>query len=132
MIRRAAIESDQNLNDIYLSTIAIFFLGTPHRGSQMGDLGEVVRRVVSAVGFSTNDQSIRNLQINSSDLEIIHEGFISLYERPGRHFEVCTFQEAQGMTGVNYGKLDRKVSSNLPFLAFPLTIFTDNFHSKGC
>lgn len=113
VIRRAAIEPDKNLNDIYLSTIAIFFLGTPHRGSQMGELGEVVRRIVSAVGFSTNDQSIRNLQINSSDLEIIHEGFISLYERPDRHFEVCTFQEAQGMTGVSYGKLDHKVVENI-------------------
>ncbi|KAF7953256.1 hypothetical protein EAE96_006468 [Botrytis aclada] len=113
VIRRAAIEPDKNLNDIYLSTLAFFFLGTPHRDSQMGELGEVVRRIVSAVGFSTNDQSIRNLQFNSSDLEIIHEGFISLYERPDRHFEVCTFQEAQGMTGVNYGKLDRKVVENI-------------------
>ncbi|KAF7883631.1 uncharacterized protein EAF02_005551 [Botrytis sinoallii] len=113
VIRRAAIEPYENLNDIYLSTIAISFLGTPHRGSQMGELGEVVRRIVSAVGFSTNDQSIRNLKINSSDLEIIHEGFISLYDRPNRHFEVCTFQGAQGMTGVNYGKFDHKVVENI-------------------
>lgn len=122
MIRRAAIEPDKSLNDIYLSTIAVFFLGTPHHGSQMGELGEVVRRNVSAVGFSTNDQSIRNFQINSSDLQIIHEGFISLYERPDRHFEACTFQEAQGMTGMSYGLLDNKAGSGLFFLIFSLII----------
>ncbi|ATZ56925.1 hypothetical protein BCIN_14g01320 [Botrytis cinerea B05.10] len=122
VIRRAAIEPDKSLNDINLSTIAVFFLGTPHHGSQMGELGEVVRRNVSAVGFSTNDQSIRNFQINSSDLQIIHEGFISLYERPDRHFEACTFQEAQGMTGMSYGLLDNKAGSGLFFLIFSLII----------
>lgn len=122
MIRRAAIKPDKSLNDIYLSTIAVFFLAIPHRGSQMGELGEVVRRIVSAVVLSTNDQSIRNLQINSSDLQSIHEGFVSLYERPDRHFEVCTFQEAQGMTGMSYGLFDNKVGSGLSFLVFSLII----------
>ncbi|KAF7877669.1 hypothetical protein EAF04_001340 [Stromatinia cepivora] len=104
----------------YDSVVTKFFGGPTNKNNMLAHAKDLLyvlgnKRldcIVSAAGFSTNDQSIRNLQINSSDLEIIYEEFISLYERPGRHFEVCTFQEAQGLTGVSYVKFDHKVVEN--------------------
>jgi ankyrin repeat domain-containing protein 50 len=36
---------------------------------------------------------------------------MKLYERRDRHFQVLTFQEAKGMMGISYLKLNEKVSS---------------------
>jgi hypothetical protein len=87
------------------------FLGTPHRGSTMAEMGEMVRRLTAASGFSTSDSNIRALHINSSELGVIHEGFMKLYQRNPRPFEVSTFQEAQGLTRVSYLGLGEKVGS---------------------
>jgi hypothetical protein len=67
---------EPTLLDIYTSTEAILFLGSPHRGSGKAEIAEVVRKIVSVSGFYTTDQNIRTLQVNSTELELIHE----LYE----------------------------------------------------
>lgn len=71
----------------------------------------MLRRLASASGFSTSDRNIRALHIDSAELEIIHEGFMKLYQRSPRPFEVCTFQESQGLTGVSHLGLGEKVST---------------------
>jgi hypothetical protein len=113
VLRRANTEKDVgalSLYRIYISTTAVMFLGTPHRGSSWVELGNTVRRLVSAAGFDTSDQNLRALRIDGAELDICQEGFMQLYEQ--RRFEVRTFQEAQGMTGLGFFKFNGKVSPN--------------------
>ena len=107
---RAATDSNTALLDIYTSTEGVLFLGTPHRGSNKAGIAEVVRKIVSVSGFDTTDQNIRALQVDSTELELIHELFMKLYDRQDRHFKVFTFQEAKGVTGISYLKLNERVS----------------------
>ena len=107
---RAAREAEPSFSDIYISTEAIIFLGTPHRGSDKARIAEVVRKIVSVSGFDTADNNLRALQVNSTELEMIHEHFMNLYEQKDRHFKVLTFQEARGVTAINYLKLNDRVS----------------------
>ncbi|PMD21888.1 hypothetical protein NA56DRAFT_645131 [Hyaloscypha hepaticicola] len=113
VLRRADNEQDQALFDVFTSTRAILFLGTPHRGSSMAETGEMVRRLAGVSGFSTSDGNIRALHINSSELEVIHEGFMKLYQRNPRPFEVSTFKEAQGLSRVSYLGLGEKVVNDV-------------------
>lgn len=109
VLRRAATEADPALLDIYTSVEAIIFLGTPHRGSSKAGIAEVVRKIVSVSGFDTTDQNIRALQINSAELELIHELFMKLYDQKDRRFQVLTFQEAKGVVGISYLKMNERV-----------------------
>ena len=95
--------------NIYTSTEGILFLGTPHRGSNKAGIAEVVRKIVSVSGFDTTDQNIRALRVDSAELEFIHELFMKLYDQKDRHFKVLTFQEAKGVAGVSYLKLNERV-----------------------
>lgn len=96
--------------DIYLSTHAIKFLGTPHRGNASADWGELGRKVASAVGVDTNTRLIKSLSKSSGELDIMCEEFSVLLRQPGKIIRIHTFQEAQGM-----GKAG-KVGSLLFFL----------------
>ena len=84
--------------DIYQSTNAVVFLGTPHRGSPIATVGNTIARIVHAAGFDTEDKNIRALRFESPELERCQEEFSSLW-RSGR-FAVKTFQEELGMAGV--------------------------------
>lgn len=112
MIRRAAADDDPAQLDIFKSTEAILFLGTPHRGSSKAGLAEVVRKVVSVSGFDNSDVNIRALHINSTEFELLHELFMKLYGRRDTEFKVLTFQEAKGVVGTSYLKMNEKVNNN--------------------
>lgn len=107
----ASAERDVALLDICSSTTAILFLGTPHRGSQMAELGITLKRIATVAGFDTSDKNLRALRMDSAELEVSHEGFMPLYEQ--HRFAIRTFQEAQGMTGVGLFKFNEKVSREL-------------------
>jgi ankyrin repeat domain-containing protein 50 len=81
----------------------------------------MVRRIVSVSGFDTTNQNIRALKIDSTELELIHELFMKLYDQKDRRFEIFTFQEAKGVTGVSYMKLNKRVSSSARVSFLPLT-----------
>lgn len=107
MLLRASESEGERDKDIYLSTKAILFLGTPHRGGNLTDWGETARRIVSTTGFDTSHQNIRDLAINSPMLEDCRERFFKLHNR--RKFEICTFQEGRGMKGTTLLGLNQKV-----------------------
>lgn len=110
MCHAESSNKDPLLFDIYSSTEAIFFLGTPHRGSNQADTAEIIRRIVSASGFDASDQNIRALQVNSAELERIHVYFMKLYEQQDQYpLKVVTFQEGKGFTGINYLGLNKRV-----------------------
>jgi len=117
VLSRAAADTNQESQDIYRSTEAVFFLGTPHGGSDQAALGEVVRRIVSVSGFDTTDRNILALQVDSSELERIQESFLRICGRG--EFQVFTFLESKGVTGINYLGLNKKACFKL-------------FHSNGC
>ena len=113
VLRRAATEADHSLLDIYNSTEGVIFLGTPHRGTSKTEIAEVARKIVSVSGFDTTDQNIRALQINSAELELIHELFMKVYDQKDCRFKVLTFQEAKGVVGISYLKFNELVSRPL-------------------
>jgi hypothetical protein len=107
MLLRASRSDDKSYEDIFKSTCAVFFLGTPHSGSPHAQLGETIRRVVQAVGFDTAHQNLALLGPDNALLEQCREEFHILYKRGG--FEVYTFQEARGMKGIGFAQLNYKV-----------------------
>ncbi|KAH8759106.1 hypothetical protein F5882DRAFT_444194 [Hyaloscypha sp. PMI_1271] len=101
------------------SAIATLFLGTPHRGSTYADMGETVRCVASIAGFDTASQNIQTLEVDGALLENCDERFQKLCERLKRHYEVHTFQEAQGMKATQMLGLNEKVVQDFSS-SFPL------------
>lgn len=116
-----AIDSElERERDVYESTKAILFLGTPHRGCDSVGLAEISRRIVSAGGFDTNHQNIAALAVDSQILEEYHERFLKLHNR--KNFEIRTFQEALGMKGTSFANLNKKVQRENLGLIFALTL----------
>jgi hypothetical protein len=108
----SSLERDNELSSVYRFTLAILFLGTPHRGSDLSQAGVILERILRVAGFDTNTQTIRTLLRSSTDLTVCQENFLRLYEDPRRHFCVRTFQEAKGLTGVNFLNLSNQVCND--------------------
>jgi hypothetical protein len=109
MLRRSENSFEDSVRNIVESTRAVVFLGTPHRGSaEMAALGDVVRKVAGTIiRADTNSTILRALGLDSPELELCRESFISqwrIYD-----FRVKTFQEAFGISGLNLGPFNGKV-----------------------
>lgn len=102
--------------NIYTSMRAVLFLGTPHRGSSKVDIGDLARRIAAVSGFDTNEKNLRALQIDSTELQMVHESFMHVYQRVDCPFKVLTFQESKGIAGINYLKLNELVSITSNFV----------------
>jgi hypothetical protein len=98
VLRRSGNDEDKSIHDIFESTCAVFFLGTPHRGSNFATLGNTIRQIVTAVGFDTNEKNIKALQFDSFELELSREEFAKQWRQGS--FQVRTFQESRGIVGV--------------------------------
>ena len=96
---------------VYLSTRALFFLGTPHRGSDWTGWGEMARGL-AGVMFDTNPTLIKHLRVNGEPLMQLEKHFGSLIYR--RTFWVYTFIEAKGFKPLPF--LNSKVVSARPGL----------------
>ena len=90
---------------VYLSTRALFFLGTPHRGSDWTGWGEIARTIAGVI-FDTNPSLIKHLKVNGEPLMQLEKNFGSLVYR--RTFWVYTFTEAKGFKPLPF--LNSKVS----------------------
>ncbi|KAF5693138.1 hypothetical protein FDENT_2280 [Fusarium denticulatum] len=90
------------------STAAIVFLGTPHRGSpKLAAIGDWARSMVSSLRFQTTSTILDTLGLKTTDLERTHEAFCRLWNT--YDFQVKTFQESLGLTGIGLGVLGDKV-----------------------
>lgn len=107
MLLRAKDVDVKGSNDLVDSTKAILFLGTPHMGSHLANTGDVLRAIVAATGFDTANQNLEVLKAGGMMLEQIRERFYGLHRRQG--FEVYTFEEELGMTGIGFAKFGNKV-----------------------
>lgn len=103
----AETSGESDLMDVVISTKAVVFLGTPHRGSSdMANVGEVARRVASALMIDTNPAILDSLGLRNSDLERSQDAFSRLWA--GYDFTVKTFQEGLAVTGIGIGLLNEK------------------------
>jgi hypothetical protein len=107
MLLEANIDDTKSSKDVLESTKAVLFLGTPHAGSSFADMGDTLRRIVNAVGFGTANQNLRDLKPESAMLEQCRKHFQSLHK--SRNFDIYTFQEELGMTGIGIAAADDKV-----------------------
>lgn len=116
VLRRSEMTREDSVQNVFQSTIGVVFMGTPHRGSDVASVGDMVRRVAQTVlRMDTNPQIIRALGLDGPELELCHETFIDQWQRS--EFQVKTFQEAKPLTGIKVGFLGGKVShSPLPQL----------------
>ncbi|KAF5629199.1 hypothetical protein F25303_10238 [Fusarium sp. NRRL 25303] len=90
------------------STAAVVFLGTPHRGSpELSAIGEWARSLLSSLKFQTTSTILNTLGLKTTDLERAHEAFYRLWYE--YDFQVKTFQESFGLTGIDLGVLGNKV-----------------------
>ncbi|SCO88743.1 uncharacterized protein FRV6_12870 [Fusarium oxysporum] len=90
------------------STAAVVFLGTPHRGSpELSAIGEWARSMLSSLKFQTTSTILDSLGLKTTDLERAHEAFCRLWHQ--YDFQVKTFQESFGLTGIDLGVLGNKV-----------------------
>ncbi|KAK4225059.1 hypothetical protein QBC38DRAFT_445882 [Podospora fimiseda] len=91
-----------------VSTAAVVFLGTPHRGSpDFVNMGELMRSIISALFVGTSSCNLHALGLRTTGLERAQEAFSQVWHT--YNFTVKTFQEGLGLTGINLGMLGNKV-----------------------
>jgi Putative serine esterase (DUF676) len=104
----------RHLKDVYKSTFAIIFFGTPHRGSADAGWGGILRQIASAAQFDTTKTILSDLDPSSGSakLDELSEAFSDMLDEQG--FRVYSFQESQGKAGVK--PLRQQVSDSTDML----------------
>lgn len=97
-----AIAEHKDFRDIYYSTFAIMFFGTPHRGSDYADLGSLAKKIAIATGFDATDKILQNLKPNAEYVQMLREEFNKMLVDPEANIFLDTFQEGKGYKGM-YG-----------------------------
>jgi hypothetical protein len=96
MLRRSkeASYADEDLKDIYRSTYAIMFFGTPHRGSDYANLGLLAKNIAITMGFDANTSLLKDLKPNQEYPTVLRESFSKMLLEDV--FYIDTFQESLG------------------------------------
>lgn len=108
MISYAEASKEDEFLEIVQDISAVVFLGTPHRGSDAARVGDIARRVASALRIDTNPAILDSLGLRNDDLVRSQQSFARIWDE--RRFVVKTFQESKGVSGVNVGILNDLVS----------------------
>jgi hypothetical protein len=103
-LHQAQQSKDEMENNILLSTHAVLFFGTPHRGSPYANMGQVVERAAKVM-FSTNPKILGNLSPDGEMLERVRMEFARMLDE--HKFKAYSFQEAKGLSGIKF--FSRKV-----------------------
>jgi hypothetical protein len=87
-------ERDGPLKEVLLSTSAVVFLGSPHRGTEHCNLGDAVRSMASVtLAADPNDPVLRELcGANTVEVELGRQTFVRLWN--DYNFKVKSFQES--------------------------------------
>lgn len=97
---------EHGLRDLYESTHAIIFFGTPHRGSSYAKMGNLARDIAVIAGFDARDTILRSLKPDAEILTMLSNDFARMLLE--NSFKVHSFQEGQGFMGTSL--LSGKVS----------------------
>ncbi len=109
VVKQALVEarkraSNRRLHDIYTSTHAVIFFGTPHRGSNAASWGLVVSNIAKAAQMDVNDAILRDLDPASGSTKLLElrRDFHDILQDPRQQspLQLYTFQEELGMTSL--------------------------------
>ena len=101
-----------HLRQIYESTAAIIFFGTPHGGADPRGLREnVVERIARAAGLSVNEQIVNALLPTSERLKELRDSFAPMARH--KNWIIYSFQEQYDVRFLSGGKARALPSSNV-------------------
>lgn len=110
VLRRAEHDHDEKINKIYLSTIGVFFFGTPHRGSkEWASSAQVAAAIVNSMGLDVNSKILQALLPDSEGLESCRETFAAQWKDRKDVMTVRSFQESKGVTSLSFGRMNQLV-----------------------
>jgi predicted alpha/beta hydrolase family esterase len=108
MLAYADMSKKTEFVDIIMDTSALVFMGTPHRGSDVAQIGDIARRIANVLRLDTSPAMLDSLGLRNDDLVRSQQTFARIWDE--RRFDVKTFQESKGIGGVNFGFLSEHVS----------------------
>lgn len=95
---------DNHLRQIYKSTAAIVFFGTPHGGADPRGLLELIaEKVVRAAGFAVNEHIVNTLLPTSERLRELRDEFAPMARQ--NNWIIYSFQEQYGVQLLNGKKV---------------------------
>lgn len=90
-------------HQIYMSTAAIIFFGTPHGGADPRGLRELVaEKLIKAAGFSVNEQIVNALLPTSERLKELRDAFAPMARQ--NNWLIYSFQEQYDVPFLSSGK----------------------------
>ena len=103
--RSHGFESHHNhLHQIYESTAAIMFFGTPHKGADpRGLLQHIAEKVARAAGLTVNEQIVDTLLPTLERLRELHDEFAPMARQ--KNWIIYSFQEQYGVQLLNGKKI---------------------------
>jgi hypothetical protein len=107
MISYADASKERDFLEIVEDISAVVFLGAPHRGSDAARIGDIARRIASALRVDTSLARLDSLGLRNDDLVRNQQSFARIWDE--RRFDVKTFQESKGVIGVKIGMLNELV-----------------------
>lgn len=111
-MQKCKTSTDPRYQSLYRRVDTVVFFGTPHRVSEAGAWGQLVRNLVVVAQRDSNPILVRNLEVDCRMLECIHHNFRKIL-REGR-IRIHTFQEGQGLRGVK-GFTGKVTQSVIPY-----------------
>ncbi|KAL1842270.1 hypothetical protein VTJ49DRAFT_5655 [Mycothermus thermophilus] len=95
VLRQAEVERDGPLKEVLLSTAAVVFLASPHRGTEICSLGDAIKSMACATMPAVDPEDPALVELcgaASGDAELGRQAFVRLWN--GYNFRVKTFQES--------------------------------------
>ncbi|KAI1620300.1 hypothetical protein EDD37DRAFT_613048 [Exophiala viscosa] len=139
LIKDAVLESGKYreqpaLKDISDSCTAMFFFGTPHRGTDAARYGVKLGMASEVLGLYINKSILRALQRNGEYLSAIERDFNDLLNDPippSEKIQICSFQEGRALTGLRFFPVKKVVDDSSAFFNrrdIEQTFFIDQHH----
>lgn len=105
-----------HFHEIYQSTVAVVFFGTPHSGADPRSLiHHIAEKVIQAAGFSVNKHIVDTLLPTSERLRELRDEFSPMAHQKG--WIIYSFQEQYGVPALN----NKKVSEFIYILWITIT-----------
>ncbi|KFX87806.1 hypothetical protein V490_08006 [Pseudogymnoascus sp. VKM F-3557] len=92
-------EGDQRLKKLFQSTRGIIFMGTPHAGSDLAELGYKLAKALNIVR-KTNSAILRPLQLDSEELTTVQQQFQQLAHNHRDNLNIFCFFEEKAVVGL--------------------------------
>lgn len=84
--------------EVHRCTEHVVFLGVPHRGSEMANMGQIVARLANVALQDTNSGIVSSLAVDGEILDGIHTAFMKMVHK--EDFTVHSFQEGRALSGM--------------------------------